>query len=338
MLKQLFTHDPWKIAKGLFFYDTISTVRISNEKEEDMTLELGKLEEASKYFNNLLRDCTMCARNCHVNREKHKGFCGQAISAKITNAVLHFGEEPPLVGNGGAGAVFFVGCGMRCVYCQNFAFSQLNHGHEMSFKELGNIFLKLQESGATTLDLVTPEPHLHSILEALLYAKERGLSVPIVFNTSSYVNTETLKQLDGIVDIYLADIRYTNDEFAMKYSRVPNYWKKSKRALREMYRQVGAFNEERMLGLIVRHLLLPNNLSGTQKAMRFIAEELSTSVPISLMSQYFPVYKARNISELNRRISKEEYSNALKIVERYGLRGWFQPLGEKENGVYAKAI
>lgn len=313
-------------------------MRISNEKEEDMALNSKKLKEASKYFNNLVKDCTMCARSCHINREEHEGFCGQRISAKITNAVLHFGEEPPLVGKGGAGAVFFAGCGMRCVYCQNFAFSQLNHGHEVSSKELGEIFLKLQKSGAITLDLVTPEPHLHSILEALIYAKERGFSIPIVFNTSSYVNVETLKQLDGIVDIYLADIRYTDDDFAIKYSHAPNYWKKSRRALREMYRQVGAFNKERMLGLIVRHLLLPNNLAGTQKTVRFIAEELSTSVPISLMSQYFPVYKARNISELNRKISKEEYSSALKTVEEYGLRGWVQTLGKKENSVYAKAI
>lgn len=303
-----------------------------------MALDRKKLNEASRYFNTLVKDCTLCAQNCHVNREKRRGFCGQGTSAKITNAVLHFGEEPPLVGKSGAGAVFFVGCGMRCVYCQNFAFSQLNYGREVSSKELGEIFLKLQKSGATTLDLVTPEPHLHSILEALIYGQKNGLSLPIVFNTSSYVNVETLKQLDGIVDVYLADIRYTNDDLAMKYSHVPGYWEKCKRALREMYRQVGAFKSERMRGLIVRHMVLPNGISGTQMALRFVAEELSTSVPISLMSQYFPVYKARNISELARKINEEEYSNALKMVEEYGLNGWFQPLGEENNGVYAKTI
>ena len=303
-----------------------------------MVLDRKKLNEASRYFNTLAKDCTMCAQNCHVNREKRRGFCGQGTSAKITNAVLHFGEEPPLVGERGAGAIFFVGCGMRCVYCQNFAFSQLNYGREVSSKELGEIFLKLQKSGATTLDLVTPEPHLHSILEALIYGQKNGLSLPIVFNTSSYVNVETLKQLDGIVDVYLADIRYTNDALAMKYSHVPDYWEKCKRALREMYRQVGAFKSERMHGLIVRHMVLPNGISGTQMALRFIAEELSTSVPISLMSQYFPVYKARNISELARKINEEEYSNALKMVEEYGLSGWFQPLDEERNGVYAKTI
>lgn len=303
-----------------------------------MTHEQGKLKEALEYFDELLQDCTMCARNCRINRKKRKGFCGQGPSAKITNAILHFGEEPPLVKNGGAGAVFFSGCGMSCVYCQNFSFSQLGYGREVSSKELGNIFLKLQESGAATLDLVTPEPHLHSILEALIYAQENGFSLPIVFNTSSYVNVETLKHLDGIIDIYLADIKYTNDEFAVKYSHAPNYWQTTKKALREMYRQVGAFREQKMKGLIVRHLVLPNDISGTQKAVRFIAEELSTSVPISLMSQYFPVYKAKKIRELNRKIKRDEYSNALNFVEEYGLNGWFQPIGEKKNALYAKTI
>ena len=186
--------------------------------------------------------------------------------------------------------------------------------------------------------MVTPEPHLYAIISALLKASREGFTLPIVFNTSSYVNVETLKELDGIVDIYLADIRYTNDEFSLKYSASPKYWEISQKALREMYRQVGAFNSEKMRGLIVRHLILPNDISGTRKAMRFVAEELSTSVPISLMSQYFPVYKAKKILELSRKITEEEYKQALSIVEEYGLRGWYQPWGEKENNVYAKSI
>ena len=304
-----------------------------------MVLEYAKIEKARGYFRDLLKDCTMCARNCHVNREKQRGFCGQSASARISGAVLHFGEEPPVVGKGGAGAVFFSGCGMRCVYCQNFAFSQLNHGKNVSAHELATIFLKLQNAGATTLDLVTPEPHMYAILEALLEARKKGFSLPIVFNTSSYVNDKTLKHLEGIVDIYLADIRYANDSFAQKYSSAPNYWKKTKKALKEMYRQVGPFKENKMSGLIVRHLILPNEISGTQKALRFVAEELSTSVPISLMSQYFPVYKAKEIPMLNRKITKQEYENALKILEDYGLGGWYQPLeGKKEKGVYAKTI
>ncbi len=304
-----------------------------------MVLEYARIEKARDYFRDLLKDCTMCARNCHVNREKQRGFCDQSVYARISGALLHFGEEPPIVGKGGAGAVFFSGCGMRCVYCQNFAFSHLSHGKDVSINELAAIFLKLQKSGATTLDLVTPEPHMYAILEALLVACKNGFSLPIVFNTSSYVNDETLKHLEGVVDVYLADIRYTNDSFARKYSSAPNYWEKARKALREMYRQVGAFKESKMSGLIVRHLIFPNKISGTQEALRFVAEELSTSVPISLMSQYFPVYKAKEMPMLNRKITKQEYENALKILESYGLGGWYQPLeAKKEKGVYAKTI
>jgi putative pyruvate formate lyase activating enzyme len=301
-------------------------------------LEEETLKKALRYFDKTIEDCTMCARNCHVNRLLQKGFCGQSIKAKISNALLHFGEEPPLVGEGGAGAVFFSGCGMRCVYCQNFAFSHLNHGKEVNDDELAEIFISLQKAGAKTLDLVTPEPHLRAIISALLMALKKGFSLPIVFNTSSYVNTETLKNLEGIVDIYLADIRYTNDEFSSKYSAAPNYWEITKKALREMYRQVGSFKAEKMRGLIVRHLILPNGISGTRKAMEFVVEELSASVPISLMSQYFPVYKAREISELNRKITKKEYEDALEVIEKYGLNGWYQPLYEKGKDVYAKSI
>ncbi len=313
------------------------TCKIKKEKIS-YVLDERSLEEALSYFEENIKDCTMCARNCHVNRLFQVGFCGQKVNAKISGALLHFGEEPPLVGEKGAGAVFFSGCGMRCVYCQNFAFSHLNNGKEVSDQELAEIFLAFQKAGAKTLDLVTPESHLRSILSALLKVLKEGFDLPVVFNTSSYVNAETLRELEGIVDIYLADIRYTNDEFSFKYSMVPDYWKVTKKALREMYRQVGAFNEEKMKGLIVRHLILPNGVSGTKEAMRFIAEELSTSVPISLMSQYFPVYKAKKIPELDRKITKEEYEYALSIIDEYGLNGWYQPLEEKTRGVYAKAI
>ncbi len=304
--------------------------------EEEMKPE--NIETSLRYFEENLKNCTMCARNCRINRYEKKGICGQRANVKITNAVLHFGEEPPLVENGGAGAVFFSGCGMRCVYCQNFGFSQLNVGKEVNPEELGEIFLKLQRSGARTLDLVTPEPHLYSIIKALLCASEEGLNLPVVFNTSSYVNISTLEKLDGIIDIYLADIRYTDDKIGKKYSLVPDYWTVAKKALREMYRQVGPFDEERMKGLIVRHLILPNGMAGTDEALKFISEELSTSVPVSLMSQYFPVYKALKIPEMNRKVSDEEYTYVMEIVERYNLKGWYQPLHEKMKGVYAKSI
>lgn len=301
-------------------------------------MDKEKLENTLKYFEKKIAECDLCARGCAINRHEKVGVCGQGVNAKITNAVLHFGEEPPLVGNKGAGAVFFSGCGMRCVYCQNFGFSQFNVGKEIDDQRLSDIFLKIQNAGAKTLDLVTPEPHLRAIIHALILALKNGFNLPIIFNTSSYVNVDTLKRLEDIVDVYLADIRYTDDEFGKKYSSVPDYWTVARKAIKEMYRQVGPFKEERMKGLIVRHLIFPNGISGTEEALRFVSEELSISVPVSLMSQYFPVHKALTMKELSRKINNDEYVEALELLEKYNLNGWYQPLNEKMKGVYAKSI
>jgi len=247
------------------------------------------------------------------------GICQQTDQPRLTNAVIHTGEEPPLIKGKGAGAVFFSGCSMKCCYCQNFAFSQKNNGTTYSSNKLGEIFLDLQERGCSNLDLITPSPHLMSIVEALLYAIPKGLTLPICYNTSSYETVPILKLMEGIVDVYLADIRYTDDAIGLKYSGVADYWTQAQRAIREMYRQKGSN------GLIIRHLVLPNNLSGTELAMAFIAEELSPSVSVSLMSQYFPVYQAKVFDEINRKITLEEYSKALDSMEAYGIfNGWTQ--------------
>lgn len=289
----------------------------------------GRLKELVDTLKGHLKECRLCPRECGVNRYENQGICRQKDKAKLSNYLLHFGEEPPLVikngGKRGAGAVFFSGCSMRCSYCQNFGFSQLNNGKYFSVIELADAFLELQEKGALNLDLVTPTPHLPFIIEALMIAIEKGLRIPIVYNTSSYEKVETLELLDGIVDIYLADIRYTDNEVSKKYSGVDNYWDIAKRAIREMYRQVGAFkNEPFKRGLIIRHLVLPNGLSGSKKAFEFISE-LSLSIPVSLMSQYFPVYKALNDPLIGRKITKKEYEEAMYLMEEYGLlNGWIQ--------------
>lgn len=292
----------------------------------------GRLREIITSLESQLKHCQLCPRECKVNRYNSTGTCGQSAFAKISAAVLHFGEEPPLVGKGGAGAVFFSGCSMKCVYCQNFGFSQMNRGKEISAEELGEQFLKIQESGGETLDLVTPTPHLPHILKALEYAIEKGFELPIVYNTSGYEKLETIKSLEGIVDIYLADIRYTSDDLGKKYSGVPDYWTVTRKSIKEMFRQVGAFKKRERFqrGLVIRHLVLPEKISGTEKMLDFLAFELSLSVPISLMSQYKPVYKASEYSELARKITPDEYNYALTLLEDYGFDGWMQHFEEKE--------
>jgi len=283
------------------------------------TYRTGQLQQIVDKIKENLKACRLCPRGCAVNRETTTGACQQTNIARLTNGVVHTGEEPPLIKGSGAGAVFFSGCSMNCLYCQNFAFSQKNNGKNYTVEALGDLFLSLQEKGCSNLDLVTPSPHLMSILEALIYAIEKGLTIPIVYNTSGYESVETLRLMEGIVDVYLADIRYTDDQIGLKYSGVVDYWSCTQRAIREMYRQKGS------AGLIIRHLVLPNELSGTQKAMAFIAEELSPSVSVSLMSQYFPVHRAQEDALINRKITREEYEKAVSIMEKNGLfNGWTQ--------------
>lgn len=296
------------------------------------TYRSGRLDEIIEEFERKIEKCDLCPKNCGVNRKNQKGFCGQGYYPRLSNAVLHFGEEPPLVGEGGAGALFFSGCTMSCVYCQNFGFSQLNRGKDLDWEELGETFLRIQEEGAETLDLVTVTPNTHSFLKALKYALERGFDLPIIHNTSGYEKVNTLKLLEGVIDIYLTDIRYTSDEMGQKYSGVADYWTVTKKAVREMFRQVGSFRDMdgAKSGLIIRHLVFPNEISGTEEMAEFVAFELSMSVPISLMSQYRPVFKAKDHPEINRRVSEDEYRKALDILEANGLNGWSQLFDERE--------
>jgi len=298
----------------------------------DSNLEkLDRVHKAIEKTRERLHSCDLCPKKCHVNRYETSGFCMQRIEPRVSATVLHFGEEPPLVKEGGAGAVFFSGCTMSCLYCQNFAFSQKNAGKVFSFEELSRHFMKIQEEGAACIDLVTPTPNLYGFLKAYELALEEGFSLPVVFNTSGYEEVSTLQLLNEIVDIYLTDIRYTDDALGEKYSLVPDYWTVTKKAVKEMFRQTGSFREERMRGVIVRHLVLPEGIAGTEEMAEFVAFELSSSVPISLMSQYRPVYRAREHYELSRKISEEEYDYALDVIDRFGLTGWMQHSKSKEN-------
>ncbi|HUJ19811.1 MAG TPA: radical SAM protein [Nitrospirota bacterium] len=257
------------------------------------------------------------------------GFCRSGLKAVVSSASPHLGEEPPLSGAKGSGTIFFANCNLRCVYCQNYPISQLGTGTERTPGEISCQMTWLQEQGCHNLNLVTPTHFMPQILKALGIARERGFDLPIVYNTSGYDSVESLKLLDGIVDIYLPDMRYSDEAVARRYSAASQYPEVNRAAVREMYRQVGnlVVDETGLAkrGLIIRHLVLPGGLSGTESVMKFLAEEISKDVHISLMSQYFPAYKATQIKELSRRITAGEYEEARQIMDKYGLEnGWVQ--------------
>lgn len=296
----------------------------------------GSLQEKAGKALSLLGSCSICPRKCKVNRIKGgQGFCSTGINAKVYSFMPHHGEEPPISGQNGSGAVFFSNCNMNCVYCQNFEFSQSGKGKDLNVQGLADIMLKLQEDGCHNINLITPTHVVPQIIEALLAAAKKGLNIPICYNTSGYELPETIRLLEGIVDIYLADMRYSADEEAVRYSAAPGYSYYNKESVKEMYCQVGnaKINNDGILesGLIIRHLVLPNSIAGTGKTMEFISRELSDEVYVSLMSQYLPCYKAGSIKEICRRVTLDEYEQAKNDMERFGLyNGWVQDSGGLE--------
>ncbi len=282
----------------------------------------GGLKKRYEPLYKRLLSCDICPVKCKTNRELREGFCGAGFNIKISNAILHFGEEPPLVGEGGSGTIFFTGCTMKCIYCQNMGFSQLGIGVEITEEELAYVMLELQKAGAVNVNLVTASQYTPNVLKTLEIAILEGLNLPIIWNTSGYEDLKTLELLDGIVDIYLADIRYVENDVGLKYSKVPNYWSVTKKALKEMFRQVGPFDGTR--GLIIRILVLPGNVTSHEKALKFIAEELSTKIPVSIMRQYMPVFGAKNDPVLSKTVSDEEYERVLAIADQLNLSGWYQ--------------
>jgi putative pyruvate formate lyase activating enzyme len=291
------------------------------------TEELAKKVEDAY---NLLSSCTVCPHQCKVNRlNEQPGICRSGKELIISSYNTHFGEEPPITGKFGSGTIFFTNCNLRCVYCQNYPISQLENGNQITLSELAKIMLELQKKRCHNINLVTPTHFVPQILKSLQLAIPMGLHIPIVYNTSGYESEETLKLLDGIIDIYLPDARYADEEVAKKYSAAPHYFKVMKKALKEMHRQVGdlIINESGVArtGLIIRHLVLPGGLSGTEKIMHFIAQEISLHTYISLMAQYFPAYQADQFPLLSRKINKKEYHQALQTFKAEGLEnGWFQ--------------
>ncbi len=304
----------------------------------------GNLSTIIEKTFKLLESCVICPRKCKVNRLKgEKGFCKTALLPKVFSYTQHHGEEPPISGQNGSGTIFFSECNMRCIYCQNFKFSQSGLGREIQIEELATYMLKLQEMKCHNINFVTPTHIMPQILKALHIAISKGLRIPLCYNTSGYELPEMIKLLDGIVDIYLPDMRYSDNKSAIKYSSAPDYPLYNRESIKDIHRQVGIaqIDEDGIIkrGMIIRHLVLPNGISGTDKIMKFIAEELSQETYISLMSQYFPCHKVKKIDPISRRITLEEYEEAQEIMKKYGLHnGWIQsPSGlEKFAGINMK--
>lgn len=268
--------------------------------------------------------CRVCPRGCKVDRalDDRRGFCRAGCRALVFSAHPHFGEEPVLVGRRGSGTIFFASCNLACVYCQNWEISQIRMGHEVEPPTLAEMMVGLQRAGCHNVNLVSPTIYVPQILAALPYAIDGGLRVPLVYNTGGYDSIEELRLLDGVVDIYMPDIKYSDDKTAGRYSIVKDYYQTAKAAVREMHRQVGDLVEQggiALRGLVIRHLVLPQDLAGTDEVMRFIGEELSRDSYVNVMAQYRPEHKALRYPELSRRPTAEEYQGALASARRHGL-------------------
>jgi len=279
----------------------------------------GELKERVQKAEEMLLACRVCPHRCEVNRlENELGYCKTGRHAIVSSYFPHHGEEFPIRGFRGSGTIFFSYCNMRCVYCQNYEVSQLGEGREVSPEELADMMLELQRLRVHNINLVSPSHVVPQILKAIYTAVGKGLKIPLVYNTSSFDSLESLKLLDGVVDIYLADLKYLNREFGRKYSKVKDYPKHAKEAIREMYRQVGNLKVDKdgiaVRGLLIRHLILPNDISTTEEVISFI-REIDPRLAVNMMEQYYPFYRAKDYPELARRITREEFERALKKAE-----------------------
>ena len=272
-----------------------------------------------------MQECTLCPRNCRANREKGEtGVCGVAGPGIVgARAALHMWEEPCISGERGSGTVFFSGCSLRCIYCQNYEIAHAKHGKRITVERLAEIFLELAEKGAHNINLVTPTHYTPEIIAAVKMARERGLSLPIVYNCSGYEKVETLRLLEGIVDIYLTDFKYMEKELAANYSKAPDYPEIAKEALCEMVRQTKEvmLDADGMMtkGVIVRHLLLPNHLRNAKKVVNYVYETYGDKVYLSLMNQYTPLPQVKHIPELNRKVTEREYEKLVDYAIALGV-------------------
>ena len=287
--------------------------------------EEGKLHQRVEQALSILEDCCLCPRRCQVNRVKGElGKCSTGRHTIVSSFGPHFGEESPLVGSGGSGTIFFTYCNLRCCFCQNYSISQLGEGREVETGELAGMMLSLERSGCHNINFVSPTHVVPQILESLEIAAKAGLSVPLVYNSGGYDSVQTLKLLDGIFDIYMPDMKYSDKQNAQRFSGIEDYPELNRAAVKEMHRQVGdlRIDEHGVAtgGLLVRHLVLPHGLAGTAEVCRFLSREISADTYLNVMAQYRPCFKANEIPELACSLSREEFIEAVKIAHNYGLR------------------
>ncbi len=296
----------------------------------------GELKRRADALEARLASCDICPRECHANRLKgKKGSCRSGYLPVVASVCSHLGEEPAISGTHGSGTVFFSNCNLRCVYCQNHQISQPDKKQmfaELDYRALAERIIYLQdELGCHNINFVSPSHFVAQLVRTVLEAVPLGLRLPLVYNTSSYDSLESLKELDDIIDIYLADLRYASDRWARKYSRARGYVGHARAAIKEMYRQAGELVVDKdglaRKGLIVRHLVLPNGLAGSEDSLTWLVDEVSPYITVSIMSQYYPAHRASKVSKLSRRITAAEYSEVIGLVEKLGLEnGWIQEI------------
>ncbi len=301
----------------------------------------GELSKRAAKLISRLEACDICPHRCGINRLRNEtGFCRSGSLPVVSSVCAHHGEEPAISGSRGSGTIFFGNCNMRCVYCQNYQISQDEYaqkGNSISIQTLAEKMLFLQnELKCHNINLVAPTHMVPQIVQALVLAVPLGLYLPLVYNTGGYDALETTQTLEGIVDLYLPDIRYSSDEVALKYSGVKDYVRHNRAALKEMYRQVGDLQTDSddvaQRGLIIRHLILPEGLAGSGRSLRWMSRNLSPEVTLSVMSQYFPSHRASSFPEINRKINYAEYSAVVEVMEEEDMKnGWLQELDAPEN-------
>lgn len=283
----------------------------------------------------LLEECKICPHACKINRQDGQvGRCQSKDTVKIALYSTHNFEEPCISGKKGSGTVFFSNCNLNCVFCQNYEISQQGKGKEISINELAEIFIKQQQNNVENINLVTPTSYVPQIIESIKIAKNNGLKIPIVYNTNGYENVETIKMLEGYIDIYLPDLKYSDNLLGKCLSKVDNYFEIATDAIKEMYRQVGnpIFDDNGIMqkGMIIRHLVLPNHILNSKRVLKWINDNMK-DVYVSIMAQYFPIYKAKETKDINRKLTKEEYDEIENYLYILNLEnGYIQELGENE--------